>query len=139
MRTVALLGRFAAVVGAVALLAPTGVAEADGPVVLGGGSGIVIDNDAYCTLTTIGTDSRGDLIGFTSAHCGGPGATVAAESDPAAGVVGTMVAGNEADGQPLAVCRAIVRNGLHPGKPVRKELSAKDGLQQLVTRPHDRR
>lgn len=96
MRTVAVLGRFAAVVGAVALLAPTGVAEADGPVVLGGGSGIVIDNDAYCTLTTIGTDSRGDLIGFTSAHCGGPGATVAAESDPAAGVVGSMVAGNEA-------------------------------------------
>ena len=86
----------AAVVGAVALLTPTGVAEADGPVVLGGGSGIVIDNDAYCTLTTIGTDSRGDLIGFTSAHCGWPGATVAAESDPAAGVVGTMVAGNEA-------------------------------------------
>ena len=44
------------------------------PVTLGGGSGIVVDGDAFCTLTTIGHDNRGDLIGFTSAHCGGPGA-----------------------------------------------------------------
>lgn len=33
-----------------------------------------------CTLTTIGTDTAGDLIGFTSAHCGGPGAQIAAEA-----------------------------------------------------------
>ena len=33
-----------------------------------------------CTLTTIGTDAAGELIGFTSAHCGGPGAQVAAEA-----------------------------------------------------------
>lgn len=66
------------------------------PVTLGGGSGIVIDGESYCTLTAIGNDSRGDLVGFTSAHCGGPGASVAAEGAPEAGPVGEMVAGNEA-------------------------------------------
>ncbi len=73
----------------------SGIAHADGPVTLGGGSGIVVDGEGLCTLTTIGTDNRGDLIGFTSAHCGGPGAVVAAEGAQDAGVVGTMVAGND--------------------------------------------
>ncbi len=73
------------------------------PVTLGGGSGIVVDGTELCTLTTIGTDNRGDLIGFTSAHCGGPGAMVSAEGDPAAGFVGEMVAGN--DGLDYAVIR----------------------------------
>jgi hypothetical protein len=66
------------------------------PVTLGGGSGIVVDEESYCTLTAIGRDSRGDLIGFTSAHCGGPGATVAAEGQESLGPVGEMVAGNDA-------------------------------------------
>jgi hypothetical protein len=70
-------------------------ARAADPVPLGGGSGIVVDGDTFCTLTTIGNDSKGDLIGFTSAHCGGPGAQVAAESAEDHGVLGTMVAGNE--------------------------------------------
>ena len=70
-------------------------ANADAPVTLGGGSGLVVDGDAMCTLTTIGTDNRGDLIGFTSAHCGGPGAVVAAEGAESAGIVGMMVAGND--------------------------------------------
>ena len=68
---------------------------ADDRVILGGGSGIVIDGDTYCTLTTIGDDDRGNLIGFTSAHCGGPGAQIASERAEASGEVGTMVAGNE--------------------------------------------
>ena len=72
-----------------------GHAAAD-PVTLGGGSGIVVDGEAYCTLTAIGTDNRGELVGFTSAHCGGPGATVAAEGAEDAGTVGEMVAGNDA-------------------------------------------
>jgi hypothetical protein len=71
------------------------ITRADDRVILGGGSGIVIDGDTLCTLTTIGNDNRGNLIGFTSAHCGGPGAQVASERAPASGVVGTMVAGNE--------------------------------------------
>jgi len=85
----------AAVAGMVVLsVVSAGPASAD-PVTLGGGSGIVIDGDAYCTLTTIGHDSRGDLIGFTSAHCGGPGAMVAAEGAEDQGPVGEMVAGND--------------------------------------------
>lgn len=84
----------APIIGVVAMLTPA-PALADPPVVLGGGSGIVVNGDAFCTLTTIGHDSAGRLIGFTSAHCGGPGAVVSAEGAPSAGVVGTMVAGND--------------------------------------------
>jgi len=75
--------------------ATSGLAHAAAPVVLGGGSGIVVDGESFCTLTTIGHDSAGRLIGFTSAHCGGPGAVVFAEGVPKAGVVGKMVAGND--------------------------------------------
>lgn len=70
-------------------------AQADATVRLGGGSGIVVDGEGLCTLTTIGTDNRGNLVGFTSAHCGGPGAVVAAEGARDKGIVGTMVAGND--------------------------------------------
>lgn len=70
-------------------------AHAQSPVPLGGGSGLVVNGDTLCTLTAIGTDNRGSLIGFTSAHCGGPGAVVAAEGAENAGTVGTMVAGND--------------------------------------------
>ncbi|MCF6387673.1 S1 family peptidase [Mycobacterium sp. MBM] len=73
----------------------TPAAHAAAPVPLGGGSGIVIDGHAYCTLTAIGHDTAGKLIGFTSAHCGGPGAVVASEADPKAGTLGVMVAGND--------------------------------------------
>jgi hypothetical protein len=79
-----------------ALVGPNApVAYADEPVPLGGGSGIVVNGDTLCTLTTIGTDNRGNMIGFTSAHCGGPGAQVGAEGVESAGVLGTMVAGND--------------------------------------------
>jgi len=72
------------------------LARAQEPVTLGGGSGLVVNGETMCTLTTIGHDNRGALVGFTSAHCGGPGATVAAEGAEDAGVLGTMVAGNDA-------------------------------------------
>lgn len=78
-------------------------ADNTGKVALGGGAGIVVNGDTYCTLTSIGNDKTGALIGFTSAHCGGPGAQVAAESDADRNVVGTMVAGN--DGLDYAVIR----------------------------------
>lgn len=71
------------------------MAQADELIPLGGGSGIVVEADTLCTLTAIGTDNRGALIGFTSAHCGGPGARVRAEGVEEAGVLGTMVAGND--------------------------------------------
>jgi hypothetical protein len=74
---------------------PANIAAADDRVPLGGGAGIVINGDTMCTLTTIGTDAAGALIGFTSAHCGSPGAQVAAEAAEARGALGTMVAGND--------------------------------------------
>lgn len=80
----------------VVLLMPAVPASAQAPVALGGGSGLVVDGETLCTLTAIGNDNQGRLIGFTSAHCGGPGAVVAAEGAENAGVVGTMVAGNDA-------------------------------------------
>lgn len=82
--------------GFLSTFAWTAPAHADDPVTLGGGAGIVVNGDTYCTLTAIGHDNRGALIGFTSAHCGGPGAQVAAEGAETSGVLGTMVAGNEA-------------------------------------------
>ena len=89
------LGVLVAIVG-IGLLSSTAVAHAQGPVTLGGGSGLVVNGETLCTLTAIGNDNRGNLVGFTSAHCGGPGAQVGAEGAQGAGVVGTMVAGNDA-------------------------------------------
>jgi hypothetical protein len=80
---------------AAALILPAPMAGADDKVPLGGGAGIVVDGDTLCTLTAIGTDNTGSLVGFTSAHCGGPGAQVAVEGAENHGVVGTMVAGND--------------------------------------------
>lgn len=77
-------------------VAPPARVVADAKLVMGGGAGIVIGADTLCTLTTIGHDRTGALIGFTSAHCGGPGAVVSAEGSEANGPIGTMVAGNDA-------------------------------------------
>ncbi|WP_197492480.1 serine protease [Mycobacterium leprae] len=74
---------------------PAKTVFADGRLPMGGGAGIVINGDTMCTLTTIGTDSAAELIGFTSAHCGGPGAQVAAEGAENRGPMGTMIAGND--------------------------------------------
>ena len=88
-------GLVAAVLAFVVSVLAAPLSHAQEPVPLGGGSGIVIDGDTFCTLTAIGHDHTGSLIGFTSAHCGGPGAQVAAEGAEDHGVLGTMVAGNE--------------------------------------------
>ncbi len=95
-------GAAALAVGAL-FVSPVCAAGADNKVPMGGGAGIVINGDTYCTLTSIGTDKTGALIGFTSAHCGGPGAQVASEANQDSGVIGTMVAGN--DGLDYAVIR----------------------------------
>lgn len=60
-----------AVTCAVTVVSMGDVAAADGAVPLGGGVGIVVDG-RYCTLTTIGHDKTGELVGFTASHCGGP-------------------------------------------------------------------
>src|SRR5271170_44270 len=91
--------RLLAVVAALLIVASVGLpgvpARADDKLPLGGGAGIVVNGDTLCTLTTIGTDGKGELIGFTSAHCGGPGAPVAAEAAKDRGTLGTMVSGND--------------------------------------------
>ena len=86
-----------AVILAFAALLPTPAASAgaDDKVPMGGGAGIGVNGDTYCTLTAIGNDHTGALIGFTSAHCGGPGAQVESEAAQDRGVIGTMVAGND--------------------------------------------
>lgn len=61
-------------------------------VILGGGAVIVVDGNSYCTLTTIGRDRFGDVVGFTGAQCGGPGAEVAIAGTDT--TVGTVVAVN---------------------------------------------
>jgi hypothetical protein len=88
---------------AVLLPTPHALAGPDDMVPIGGGAGIIIDTNTYCTLTAIGNDNTGALIGFTSAHCGGPGAQVTSEAAPDRGPIGTMVTGN--DGLDYAVIR----------------------------------
>lgn len=95
LRMMAMLVTCATATALAPLAAPVPRAAADNKVVMGGGAGIVVDGDTMCTLTTIGHDNTGALIGFTSAHCGGPGAVVAAEGSEASGTIGRMVAGND--------------------------------------------
>ena len=80
---------------AVALVASAGVlsptAAADDKVPLGGGAGVVVDG-SHCTLNSIGHDNTGELVGFTAAHCGGPGAQVVAEGAENHGSLGTVAA-----------------------------------------------
>jgi hypothetical protein len=80
----------------VLMTATPAFATAADKVALGGGAPIVVNDESACTLTAIGNDNQGNLVGFTSAHCGGPGAQVASESVPGAGTLGVMVAGNDA-------------------------------------------
>lgn len=74
----------------VAAVSGAGSAHAAAPVVLGGGSGIALGGKAICSLTTIGHDNAGRLIGLTAGHCGSTGTPVSAEADHA-GQVGTIV------------------------------------------------
>jgi hypothetical protein len=67
-----------------------GSAHAAGRALIGGGSGIIIDGEYECTLTAIGHDATGQLVGLTAGHCGSPGSRVVAESDPNAGQIGTF-------------------------------------------------
>jgi hypothetical protein len=72
------------------LFAPS--VAADDKVPLGGGAGIAVNGGPPCTLAAIGHDGAGNLVGFTSAHCGGPGSNVAFGP---AGDVGSVVSAND--------------------------------------------
>ncbi|HUH69733.1 MAG TPA: serine protease [Mycobacterium sp.] len=116
---------------------PANAAAADVRVPMGGGAGIVINGDTMCTLTTIGSDSAAELIGFTSAHCGGPGAQIAAEGAENKGILGTMVAGNDnldyavikfdpAKVAPVATYKGFPINGIGPD-PAFGQIACKQG------------
>ncbi|WP_433192960.1 S1 family peptidase [Nocardia sp. CA-107356] len=76
--------------GATLVGVQVGTVHATDPSMLGGGSGIIVNDEGICTLTTIGHDAAGRLVGLTAAHCGEPGTTVVAEANHEAGVVGTF-------------------------------------------------
>ncbi|MFI1919610.1 S1 family peptidase [Nocardia sp. NPDC020380] len=66
-------------------------AQADpAPAVLGGSSGIQLGEDTLCSLTAIGHDRAGRLVGLTAGHCASAGTDVFAEKSPATGVLGTV-------------------------------------------------
>lgn len=92
-RAIAAVGAVLAALG-VTMAGQIGTANAADPAVLGGGSGIGV-NDATCTLTTIGHDSGGRLVGLTAGHCGPLGADITAETNRGAGVVGKVAVLNE--------------------------------------------
>jgi hypothetical protein len=79
----------ASLVASAGLFGPAATAAAAVP--LGGGAVIGV-GDGYCTLTTIGHDNTGALVGFTAAHCGGLGAQVRAAGRD--GPVGSVVGAN---------------------------------------------
>lgn len=86
---------FTVALGAVLLGTGAGTANAQpGPPAIGGGSGIIIDNQFECTVTTVGHDGAGRLVGLTAGHCGDPGAQVFAEADPDFGIIGRFVYSN---------------------------------------------
>jgi hypothetical protein len=60
---------------------PTASAAPAGAIPLGGGSGIIFSTGTMCTLTTIGRDGAGRLVGLTAGHCAPVGALVAAERE----------------------------------------------------------
>ncbi|WP_405490041.1 hypothetical protein [Nocardia sp. NBC_00511] len=75
---------------------PTAQADSDdSQPTLGGGSGLVFGGSTKCSLTTIGYDAAGRLVGFTAGHCAEPGTPVQAEQSPDAGTIGVVRDGDE--------------------------------------------
>ena len=92
-----MLKRFAAVVAATAGIlgfVAAGSATAAPAAVLGGGSGIVVNDELVCSLTTIGHDNAGRLVGLTAGHCGEAGSYVVPEASQDSGIVGEFVISN---------------------------------------------
>ena len=89
----------AIVTGIIALISMSGVvaaaANAAPRIALGGGAGIIIDNSALCTLTAIGYDSAGRLVGLTPAHCADTSDAIRAEKAEHSGVVGVVTSSNK--------------------------------------------
>ncbi|MGB6040478.1 MAG: S1 family peptidase [Gordonia sp. (in: high G+C Gram-positive bacteria)] len=81
-------------VGAAAMLlspAAVSVANAAPTTAVGGGSGIVISGKYLCTMTTVGHDRSGNLVGLTAGHCGNLGSPISLERNRGAGTIGRIV------------------------------------------------
>lgn len=79
------------IVGLVLALIPAFTAQAAPRATVGGGSGIVIDKRFGCTMTTVGHDRAGRLVGLTAGHCGSVGSAITLERNPGVGVIGRIV------------------------------------------------
>ncbi|WP_063813579.1 S1 family peptidase [Nocardia anaemiae] len=79
------------VAAVIVVIAPCGNATAAQMATMGGGSGIVLDGRAVCTLTTVGYDSADRMVGLTAGHCAELGMPVQSETQQA-GVIGTVAA-----------------------------------------------
>lgn len=80
----------AAALGTFAGIAP-GIAQAQNAPAIGGGSGIVINDMFECTVTTVGHDAAGRLVGLTAGHCGDPGDRVFSDANRGFGQIGKFV------------------------------------------------
>lgn len=88
----------AVVAAALLSMVGAGTASAAPNIPLGGGSGIIIlksgNSGDACTLTTIGNDAAGRLVGLTAGHCGGVGQTVYSERFGNRGPAGRIIVSN---------------------------------------------
>lgn len=92
----------AAALGAVTLTG-AGTSSAAPVATLGGSSGIVLGGNATCSLTAVGNDSTGRLVGLTAGHCAPAGTPVSAEDTPGAGQIGTVAFSDGGGGLDYAV------------------------------------
>jgi hypothetical protein len=138
----AVLAVVAAIAASVSLAFGVGTASAAPSVAIGGGSGILLPldqtDDLACTLTTIGHDSGGRLIGLTAGHCGDAGHAVFAEYKPGAGRIGTVrYANNNLDYavidfdkskvNPLRTVGGITIAGINANQPQFPAIACKTG------------
>lgn len=79
-------------IGAAAIaLSPAAVATAAPAATVGGGSGIVVNGRYLCTMTAVGHDRGGNLVGLTAGHCGKLGDSISLERNRGAGTIGRIV------------------------------------------------
>lgn len=93
MTRLARLAAAAVMAGATALVAP---AAAQAAVPVGGGTPVLVNGTAGCTITAAGFDSSGAPVAFTAAHCSDRiDSPVILRGNEGAGVIGTIATRNE--------------------------------------------
>jgi hypothetical protein len=109
----------------------SGIASADDKVLLGGGAGIAVNGD-LCTLTTIGHDTTGELVSFTSVGCGGPGSQVTAAA-PAAGLLHRRHHAMQLSGSaPVVDVRCLRGHHLRPSVGASLQRATRAGSRQIA-------